>query len=151
MTKFDPIVSARPAAPIYNLGSSTLLHHVRSEQTGGAFSVVEFISEPGEGVDLHIHQHEEELVYLVEGQVQVTLGDQKMSAQPGTCALLPRNIPHGYVNTGDRPSRLLAVLLPGRLDQFFAQLSSELATDRSHEQAVASLCSRFGLQSLNHN
>ena len=119
MITMEPILSAPGAAPVLNLGSSLLAHRVRSEQTGGAFSVVEFLSQPGEGVGLHIHENEEELVYLLEGRIDVTLGEQSMTVETGACALLPRGIPHGFVNSGTSTSRLLAVLTPGRIDEFF--------------------------------
>lgn len=140
-----PILSAPNEGAELNIGSSRLAHRIRSDQTGGAFSVVEFVSAPGEGVGVHIHQHEDELVYLLEGQIEVTLGDQTVSVPRGSCALLPRGIPHGYTNTGSEPSRLLAVLLPGALDGFFVGLDKELSTDRPHEEAIAALCARYGL------
>lgn len=145
MTTQAPILSAPADSPVLNLGDAQLVHRVRSEQTDGAFSVVEFVSKPGEGVGVHVHGHEDELVYLLEGQIEVTLGDQKMTVPKGACALLPRGIPHGYVNTGSDESRLLAVLLPGRLDGFFVGLDRELAGDGPHEDGIARLCAAFGL------
>jgi quercetin dioxygenase-like cupin family protein len=86
------------------------------------FSVVELVTEPGQGVSLHVHTHEDELVYVVDGQLEVTLGDQKMTATAGVLALLPRGIPHGFTNTGGTPSRLLDVILPGTFDNYFVAL-----------------------------
>ena len=145
MPKQDPVLSAPNSASVLNIGSAKLVHRISSQATHGAFSLVEFVSEPGEGVGLHVHEHEEELVYLLEGQIEVTLGDQSMAVQQGTAALLPRGIPHGYVNTGKGPSRLLAVLMPGRLDEFFVGLDKELGTDRAHEEGISRLCAAYGL------
>ena len=147
MNQFDPILAA-PDAPALNLGSSKLHHRISSDATKGAFSVVEFVAAPGEGVGTHVHENEEELVYLLSGEIEVTLGDQKLRVQRGGCALLPRKIPHGFKNVGTEESRLLAVLLPGRLDQFFVKLSEELATNRPHEDAIQALCRQYGLQFL---
>jgi quercetin dioxygenase-like cupin family protein len=90
--------------------------------TNGVFSVVELVPEPGQGASLHVHTHEDELVYVVDGQLEVTLGDQKMTATAGVLALLPRGIPHGFTNTGGTPSRLLDVILPGTFDNYFVAL-----------------------------
>ncbi|NJK92431.1 MAG: cupin domain-containing protein [Blastochloris sp.] len=141
-----PHISTQEQATKLNLGSSQLLHHLASEHVEGAYSVVEFISAPGEGVGLHLHEHEEELVYLVQGTIEVQLGESKMTAQAGTCALLPRGIPHGYRNIGTTESRLLAVLLPGKLDGFFTALSSELHQDRAHDKPIANLCQSYGIK-----
>lgn len=145
MSTQAPVVTTPDDDTRLNIGGSQLARKIRSDDTNGAFSVVEFISEPGEGVGLHTHNDEDELVYLLEGEIEVTLGDATMPAKPGTCALLPRDIPHGYVNTGETPSRLLAVLLPGKLDNFFLALSRELAADREHEEHITKLCHSFGL------
>jgi len=148
MPDTQPILAIPENATVLNLGSSKLLHHIRSDQTHGSFSVVEFVSEPGEGVGLHLHESEDELVYLLQGQIEVMLGDQVITVDQGACALLPKNIPHGYTNTGNEPSRLLAVLLPGALDQFFVALDKELTTDRDHDTHIGELCQRFGLSFL---
>lgn len=140
-----PHLSTREQAPVLNLGSSRLLHHLPSTHMQGAYAAVEFISAPGEGVGRHLHENEEELVYLVQGRIEVELGENNMTVEAGTCALLPRGIPHGYKNIGDTEARLFAVLLPGRLDGFFSGLSRELEQDRPHEDAIAALCKEFRL------
>ncbi|RNC80325.1 MAG: cupin domain-containing protein [Phycisphaera sp.] len=145
MSTQAPVVTTPNDETRLNIGGSQLVRKIRSDDTNGAFSVVEFVSKPGEGVGLHTHSDEDELVYLLEGEIEVTLGDTTMTATPGTCALLPKDIPHGYVNIGNSPSRLLAVLLPGNLDNFFLALSRELAADREHEEHITKLCQSFGL------
>jgi len=145
MPQTHPILSAPADAPALTLGNTMLLHRIRSEQTNGDLSVVEFVSPPGEGVGMHLHQNEDELVYLLEGQIEVTLGEQTMTTPKGACALLPRGIAHGYVNTGDRESRLLAILLPGSLDGFFIRLDELLATEGPHEDSIEALCNVYGI------
>lgn len=148
MSSLSPVLSSPDGSEVLNLGESTLVRRVRSDQTNGAFSVVEFVSQPGKGVGPHVHSEEDELVYLLEGTIEVTLADKTLTVEAGSCALLPKGIPHGYVNVGKKPSRLLAVLMPGALDNFFAELDQELARDRDHEAAITVLCKRFGLSFL---
>jgi uncharacterized cupin superfamily protein len=71
-----------------------------------------------------IVQGEDELVYLLEGEIEVTLGNQKMKAVPGVMSLLPRGIPHGFTNIGNKPSRLLDTILPGQFDNYFVELAA---------------------------
>jgi len=148
MTAQQPILSAPGEAEALDIGGARLVRRIASDQTGGDFAVVEFHADPGQGVGLHVHEREDELVYLLEGRIEVALGDQTMTVPAGACALLPRGIPHGFTNTGDAPSRLLAVLLPGALDGFFKRLHDEIATDRAHEEAIARLCAAYGLRFL---
>lgn len=151
MATTEPILSSPEEASMLNIGGSRLARRITSEATGGALSVVEFISPPGEGVGLHVHEREDELVYLIEGDIDVFLGAQTIRVPAGACALLPRGIPHGYRNVGVIESRLLAVLLPGGLDRFFVELDAELRADRPHEPRIERLCGRFGLTFLASN
>ena len=115
----NPIISAPNADDHYAFPGSMFYHRAKSVDTKGVFSVIELITEPGQSVAVHVHQHEDELVYVIDGQIEVTLGDQHMKAGAGIMALLPRGIPHGFTNIGDRPSRLLVrpdrQMLPFRL------------------------------------
>src|SRR5436189_4320802 len=102
-------------------------HDVKRQDTNGVFSVMEFVTPLGIGVALHVHEHEDELVYLLDGEMEVTLGDQKMKAVPGVMALLPRGIPHGFTNIGSKPSRLLDTIFPGLFDNYFVELAALFA------------------------
>jgi quercetin dioxygenase-like cupin family protein len=97
-----------------NIAGSQTFHKIKSKDTNNILSVMEFVTPPGKGVALHVHEREDELVYLLEGEIEVTLGNQKIKAVPGVMALLPRGIPHGFTNIGNKPSRLLDTILPGQ-------------------------------------
>src|SRR5207247_2725324 len=97
-----------------NIAGSPISHKVKSKDTNGVFSVMEFVTAPGKGVALHVHEREDELVYLLEGEIEVTLGDQKMKAVPGVMALLPKGITHGCTNDGNKPRGMLDAIMTGR-------------------------------------
>ena len=108
----QPVVVLPDSGEQLNIAGSRTFHKIKSKDTKGVFSVMEFVTPPGKGVALHVHEREDELVYLLEGEIEVTLGNQKMKAVPGVMALLPRGIPHGFTNIGDKPSRLLDTIYP---------------------------------------
>jgi quercetin dioxygenase-like cupin family protein len=56
---------------------------VLSEQTGGAYAILEQKIPAGHGPPLHVHRHETEIFYILEGQFEVTIGGQKVSAPAG--------------------------------------------------------------------
>ena len=114
-TMQQPILVPPGGGEKLNIAGSPIFHKVKSKDTNGVFSVMEFVTPPGKGVALHVHEREDELVYLLEGEIEVTLGDQKMKAVPGVMALLPRGIPHGFTNVGNKPSRLSDTMWPGSL------------------------------------
>lgn len=143
----QPLLSTRESAKRITLGTTDLLHRISSKDTGGSYSVVEFITAPARGVGMHVHKHEDELVFLAEGTLEVTVGDDTLTVDQGAMAMLPRGIPHGFVNVGDKPSRLVAILLPGGLDQFFLEMGALFAHGREPDAAdVEDICSRYGIQ-----
>ena len=82
-TTQQPILVPPGGGEKLNIGGSPISHKVKSKDTNGVFSVMEFVTPPGKGVALHVHEREDELVYLLEGEIEVMLGDQKMKAVPG--------------------------------------------------------------------
>jgi quercetin dioxygenase-like cupin family protein len=59
---------------------------------------------PGSFVPPHIHPIQDEFIYMIEGQLDLQLGEQKSSAGPGDLIRLPMNEPHGLFNTQRRRS-----------------------------------------------
>src|SRR5215471_10837599 len=82
-TMQQPILVPPGGGEKLNIAGSPISHKVKSKDTNGVFSVMEFVTPPGKGVALHVHEREDELVYLLEGEIEVTLGDQKMKAVSG--------------------------------------------------------------------
>ena len=144
----EPIVVPPNAGEELNLGGSQIFHKVKSRETNGVFSVVEIVTPRGKGVDLHVHEREDELVYLLVGEIEVTLGNQKMKAVPGVMALLPRGIPHGFTNIGNKPSRLLDSILPGQFDNYFVELAALFAAGNSSEEQIDRLSKKYRIKYL---
>jgi quercetin dioxygenase-like cupin family protein len=74
-----------------------------------------FRYEPGEsGPDPHIHQHHTDAFYVLEGEIEVTLGPELTThkALPGTIAAAPPNLVHTYRNASDATAVFLNVHVP---------------------------------------
>lgn len=90
-------------------------------QTGGAFSLVDELCPPGYATPFHIHHAEDEAFYILEGEVTIFCGDQRIKAGPGTYVYGPREIPHGFRIEGTQPGRLLILATPSGFDQFITE------------------------------
>ncbi len=151
MTTFkqQPIISAPGMDTNLKNPGSDVFHRVKSGDTNGAFSAVEIVTQPGQGVKVHVHTHEDELVYVLEGEVEVSLGDQKMTATAGVLAVLPRGIPHGFQNIGSTPSRIFDVISPGNFDNYFVELHNAYnGTDQADEATLSALAEKFSISYL---
>jgi quercetin dioxygenase-like cupin family protein len=105
------------------LGSRVWLR-ANAEQTGGAMGVIDQIVPPGLGSPYHVHHHEDESFYVLEGEIRFFSGEQSWVLGAGGFAFLPRGIPHGFRTEGDVPSRSLLLATPGGFEAFVAELST---------------------------
>ena len=87
--------------------------------TEGRFAVIEQITPAGWGPPRHIHSREDEIVYILEGTYEFSIGDERRTVSVGACAVLPRNVPHGFRNVGSAPGRLLCVIAPAGIEEYF--------------------------------
>ncbi len=85
--------------------------YVRYE--GPEYEVLEFFCEPGFGpVDPHVHEDHTDSFFILEGEVEFTIGDETFRATPGSFVAAPVGVQHGFRNAGDGELRLLNVHAP---------------------------------------
>lgn len=70
------------------------------------------IVSPGEGSDGLIEHTGEEIGYVLEGQLELTLGEERHVVNTGDAFTFPSNVPHGYRNLGSVVARVLWVNSP---------------------------------------
>jgi mannose-6-phosphate isomerase-like protein (cupin superfamily) len=92
-----------------------------SAETGGQFSLIEGIMPPGGDGGLHMHAKEDESMFLMEGTLDVTIGDRHFPLMAGESYFAPRSVPHRVRNTDATPARSLLVTTPGGFDEFIAR------------------------------
>ena len=59
---------------------------------------------------LHLHRHDDEAWYVLEGSLCVRKGSEIVEAQAGSAVLVPRGTPHTYWNPGTGLTRYLLVM-----------------------------------------
>jgi quercetin dioxygenase-like cupin family protein len=83
----------------------------------------EVVGEPGTFVPPHVHPTQDEFIYLVEGQMELTLDGMLHTLDAGGLARMPMGIPHGYKNIGGKTVRALFWVSPARkLHELFTRL-----------------------------
>jgi mannose-6-phosphate isomerase-like protein (cupin superfamily) len=97
-----------------------------TEATGGATSVIVAWHKPGEGPPDHVHYKQEEILFIIEGLYEMTVGDKIAQAGPGSIVFIPRNVVHRFKNVGFVTGRMLGWSLPGGQDRYLKAIS-ELA------------------------
>ena len=107
----------------------------------GSFAVAEW-SDPGGPAGnrprfiapWHVHHKDDEAWYVLEGQLCVQSGSERIELSPGCAVLVPGGTPHTYWNPGPERTRYLLMMTPGilRLIQMIHAL-----TDRSPASLAA--------------
>ena len=90
------------------------------EHTAGQLSVMESTYPPGLSVPTHFHSGEDEMFYLLAGELRGFCDDDQWTATPGSFVFVPRDRPHGFVVVGEQPARALVVVGPAGLDRQIA-------------------------------
>ena len=113
---------------------------VMSEETGGAYAILEQKIPPGHGPPLHVHRHETEVFYVLEGQFEVTVGEQKVAAPAGALVVGPR-----IRNVGSQDARLLLTVIPGRFANYFIDVDG---VDDGDHAAIKALVAKYDAEIL---
>jgi mannose-6-phosphate isomerase-like protein (cupin superfamily) len=92
---------------------------VSSAQTMGTYSVLEVVADPHNGVPLHIHDREEEHFIVLDGTLDIAIGNRRWEAAAGSSAIVKRGEPHAWCNPSDTPLRMLVVFSPGHIEGLF--------------------------------
>ncbi len=87
--------------------------HIAPEDTGGAYALVEAIAPSGHMPPPHVHEHEGEGFFVLEGEVTVFTAEGATVLQPGQGASAPAGEPHTFRVTSAGPARLLVLSVPG--------------------------------------
>src|SRR5262252_2028259 len=104
----------------YNGALMTFL--ATGEDTHGQFALIEAVARRGNVPPTHIHHREDEMFYILEGEIVISLGDRTIKGTAGTMVFLPRDVPHSFTIESEQ-SRMLILLTPAGLEGWFKEFS----------------------------
>ena len=73
---------------------------------------------------LHRHHREDEYSYVISGTLGALLGDEVVTAGPGTWVFKPRDQWHTFWNAGDTPCEIVEIISPAGFENCFRELAS---------------------------
>ena len=71
---------------------------------------------------LHLHHDSDEVAWVLEGEFTFQIGDDVITGGPGSCAFMPRNVPHAWKNSGTVPGRVVFLYTPAKAGQFVEEM-----------------------------
>jgi quercetin dioxygenase-like cupin family protein len=70
----------------------------------------------------HVHERMDELVYVLEGEMEIDFRGETHRLSKGMFAVVPMGIPHAMRNVSDPPVRALQISSPGGWDEFLRDM-----------------------------
>ncbi|MFD1732016.1 cupin domain-containing protein [Deinococcus malanensis] len=95
-----------------------------AEQTGGLYALTDSVVPPGGGSPPHIHHREDEAFRVLEGRLDIRVGEQRFTVEVGSFVHLPRDVIHSHIDVGTEPARFLTWIVPAGLERFFKEVGT---------------------------
>lgn len=125
---------------------------VEGKDSGGQLTMIEFAPKRGLEPPPHTHTHEDEILYVIEGELTFTVGGKEFEAKPGSVVMMPRGIKHMWrIQTPE--ARLMMMFTPAGMEHFFKALADPISGDDLHNapqtrpnmEQLRALADQYGL------
>jgi len=101
----------------YDFHGATVVIKASGDDTLGQLSVMESTYPPRLSVHPHVHAGEDEMFYLLEGELAGFCDDDRWKATKGSFVFVPRDRLHGFTVTSTEPAIALVITGPPQLDR----------------------------------
>ena len=128
--KAEVVILQDGAGRHYPLGDLEAVFKVDEDETGCAYSVSEWILEPGQpGVGAHSHDANDEIFYVLEGTPEFLTGRSWTKSSAGTFVRVPATVTNDFRNPGKTRARILNVFIPGGFGRNMPAISAWFANN----------------------
>lgn len=103
-------------------GGGLLTMKLTAEETGGTLMLFEDELAEGKTTPLHIHADEDELLFVLEGEILVHVDGVDHPVGRHGLAFAPRAVPHAFLVTS-ASARVLTLQTPGTAEAFYREAS----------------------------
>jgi mannose-6-phosphate isomerase-like protein (cupin superfamily) len=141
----DAFVLAPGEGRSIDLGAFAMTVKADSDETNGAFSLLEAVEPPGFGPPLHIHHDAAEAFYVLEGEYLMFLDDRQVSCPAGSFIFIPAGVPHGF-KVGSTPSRKLNFYFPAAMIGYFDDLSAAIGRGDADESLLGEVARKHSME-----
>ena len=147
-------MTAHPTKIVYategmllNVLGDTPTVKLSGKDTGGKFTIISQNNPPGVGIPMHVHENEDEVFKVLEGQIEFDTQGKKTILSAGDMIFLPRRIPHAFQVVGNQNAKALVTAYPSGIEDMFEELAALPAGPPDFEK-VFEICGRFGVAFL---
>ena len=122
-------------------------YKVLSSSVNGSAAIVEHTLEAKSiGAPMHKHTYEDEISYVLEGNLSVVQNGEEQTASVGEYIVKPRGIFHTFWNAGSERIRFIEVISPGNFENYFFEIAPFLQVDQPLQlDKISAIIAKYGL------
>lgn len=103
------------------LGGQPVDCKVSAKDTDGAMCIFEFTT----GWPCHLHDEQDEWIYVVDGALDLVVGDKRFRAGSGESVFIPRKVAHVWAPVGGEPCKIINIYQPaGNIEEFLREVGN---------------------------
>lgn len=143
------------AKTYYQFAGVTMHCLLTARETGGGFSLFENRSPGASATPVHVHELEDETIYVLEGEMEAVMDGHTHVLKAGEALFMPRGTPHQLKNESGALSRYSILCVPSGFEDFVAATGKEIAGDQpptppsaTEIAAMREAAPRFGITLL---
>src|SRR5260221_3256771 len=122
---------------------------LQNGDTDESIMMFEETAPTGTVTTMHIHHDSDEVAYVLSGEVTFKIGDEITVGGPGTCAFMPRDVPHAWKSTGAETGRVVFLYTPAKAGGLIEEQQRTGRGFRSmNERELADILQRHGWELL---
>lgn len=126
------------------LGTSYKIHLAREH--GESLGMFESVAPARSGPPRHVHHREDEIFYILSGDVLFWLEGESAIKGPGEVVFVARGREHTFQVVSDRPARMLTLLTPGGFEGFFGEMARNGYRIPEDMKEVTAVGERYGVR-----
>lgn len=111
----------------YDFGGSHARMLVSGKQSAGSYCMLEITSPAGRATPDHKHEHEDETIHVLDGELSVNIEGNLHRVGAGETLFLQRGTAHQLINRSDRSARYLLICAPAGFDDFVEMCAEPLS------------------------
>jgi quercetin dioxygenase-like cupin family protein len=148
------ITTVGQEGPSLSIVGDTYRILIGSEQTSGAYALVDMLIPLKGGPPPHSHADFQEAFYILDGEIEVTTKERTFTATKGSYVNIPFNGPvHKFTNKTDKTAHILCLITPAGMEKMFGEIGKPVASGTflprpkmtpEEQKQVQSIAERYG-------
>jgi mannose-6-phosphate isomerase-like protein (cupin superfamily) len=127
-----------------DMGAFSMSLKAGDDERSRSFSLLEASEPPDFGPPLHIHHNAAEAFYVLEGEYQIFIEDDRFLCPAGSFIYVPAGLVHGF-RVGSSPSRKLNLYVPAAMIGYFDELAANTSTPLDSAE-LTEMALRYGME-----